>query len=324
MGSTRNDLIHLIEKGSIPAENIDGALSAASLYPDASDWRVFIDRTLLYLGVLGLSFSLLFFIAYNWAEFGRISKFALVQVFIGAAIFVSVKYSSNRNIVQAAILAAVVALGVLLALFGQTYQTGADPWQLFAVWALLMLPWAFVAQSAYIWLIWIGLLNTALILYLGASGDLFWSIYASPLWWLLALNSFAWFGWELLSSRFEFLSKRWAVWLLAITCGVHITWLVILAIFDSQTIVHSIVVWIVWVIWIAVIYFVYRHRYTDLFVLSIGCLSGVVVITSAVARLLFESSLVAWGLFVLAILLVILGSTAATWLRNVHQEISNE
>ena len=32
--------------------------------------------------------------------------------------------------------------GILLAVFGQVYQTGADPYGLFLAWALLILPWA--------------------------------------------------------------------------------------------------------------------------------------------------------------------------------------
>lgn len=323
MDSTRSDLIHLIEQGSIPADKIDGALEAVNFYPDASDWRVFIDRALLYLGTLGLSFFLLFFIAYNWTEFGRFSKFALVQVFMVAAIAVSVKYSKSKYIAEAALLASVVALGVLLALFGQTYQTGADPWQLFAVWALLMLPWAFIAQSAVIWLIWIVLLNTALFLYLKVFGGFFWSEYRLTLWCHLALNSIAWLGWELLSLRFHFLSKRWAVSLLAVTCGVFITWLVVLTIFEAGSSIHATVVWIVWLIWLSVIYWIYRHRHIDLFMLSVGCLSGVVVITVASARFLFEASRAASGFFLLAVIVVILGATAATWLSKVNREIGS-
>jgi uncharacterized membrane protein len=40
-----------------------------------------------------------------------------------------------------------LGLGVLLALFGQTYQTGVDPWETFFNWALLMLPWTLPARS---------------------------------------------------------------------------------------------------------------------------------------------------------------------------------
>ena len=37
-------------------------------------------------------------------------------------------------------LLAMLGMGALFAYFGQTYQTGADPWQLFALWAALSLP----------------------------------------------------------------------------------------------------------------------------------------------------------------------------------------
>ena len=51
-------------------------------------------------------------------------------------------------------LAALLATGALFAYFGQTYQTGADPWQLFALWALLTLPLALAARSDALWLPW--------------------------------------------------------------------------------------------------------------------------------------------------------------------------
>jgi hypothetical protein len=37
-------------------------------------------------------------------------------------------------------LLALLNIGGLFAYFGQTYQTGADPWQLFSLWAALSLP----------------------------------------------------------------------------------------------------------------------------------------------------------------------------------------
>ena len=62
--------------------------------------------------------------------------------------------------------AAAVLLGALLAVYGQTYQTGADPWGLFATWALLILPWAVAACFTPLWLLVIGLIDTAHVLYL--------------------------------------------------------------------------------------------------------------------------------------------------------------
>ena len=45
----------------------------------------------------------------------------------------------NRRIALLGLLA-LLGIGGLFAYFGQTHQTGADPWQLFALWAALVLP----------------------------------------------------------------------------------------------------------------------------------------------------------------------------------------
>jgi uncharacterized membrane-anchored protein/uncharacterized membrane protein len=61
---------------------------------------------------------------------------------------------------------AAVATGGLLALIGQTYQTGADPWQLFALWTVLIIPWVFTVRSVFLSVLWLVLINTALYLWI--------------------------------------------------------------------------------------------------------------------------------------------------------------
>ena len=53
----------------------------------------------------------------------------------------------NRPAGKAALLAAALLTGGLLALIGQTYQTGADTFELFATWAALILPWVLAIQQ---------------------------------------------------------------------------------------------------------------------------------------------------------------------------------
>lgn len=65
----------------------------------------------------------------------------------------------------ACLLLATLALGALLAFVGQTYQTGADPWQLFAAWAALALPWVLAARRALLWAAWLLLAALALALW---------------------------------------------------------------------------------------------------------------------------------------------------------------
>ena len=66
---------------------------------------------------------------------------------------------------KAALVAATVLVGPLWAVFGQAYQTGADPWNLFALWAALTVPWVVGARFALLWLIWIAIADTALVLF---------------------------------------------------------------------------------------------------------------------------------------------------------------
>jgi uncharacterized membrane protein len=53
---------------------------------------------------------------------------------------------------------------VFLAIFGQIYQTGADTYELFTGWALLILPWVLFARFGGLWLLWLVLLNVGLVL----------------------------------------------------------------------------------------------------------------------------------------------------------------
>ena len=58
-----------------------------------------------------------------------------------------------------------LGIGALFAYFGQTYQTGADPWQLFAVWALLALPLCLGARSDVLWAPWALVVMSAISLW---------------------------------------------------------------------------------------------------------------------------------------------------------------
>jgi uncharacterized membrane protein len=60
---------------------------------------------------------------------------------------------------------ALTATGGVFAYFGQTYQTGADTWELFSTWAALTLPLAFCARSDAVWSAWVIIALTGLALW---------------------------------------------------------------------------------------------------------------------------------------------------------------
>jgi uncharacterized membrane protein len=99
------------------------------------------------LGGLGI----IFWIAANWDAMGRTGHFVLLQGFVVAMCAGAALVPGAR---QAFSLLALLAIGGLFAYFGQTYQTGADSWQLFALWALLALPVCIGARSDSVWSAW--------------------------------------------------------------------------------------------------------------------------------------------------------------------------
>ena len=318
--SPRDALVELIEQGALPAEQIPAAVQLTHLHPSLTDWRHFIDKLLLWLGSLAIAFALLFFIAYNWTDLGRFAKFALVQAFMVLGIAAYWRWHRDALIGKAALLVTCIGLGVLLALYGQTYQTGADPWQLFFNWALLMLPWALIARFPAIWILWLALINLSGVLYYqtfgGFWGFMLWSDIGL-FWLLLAINIPALILWELLSKKLPWLNETWAVRLIAVGCGIPATWLALYDIFDNAETFWPMLAWL---LFSTALFFYYRKIKVDVFMLAGGCLSVIVVIVAFVANFL-SSGIDEAGIFLLLALLIIgLTSAAAMWLRSVQRE----
>jgi hypothetical protein len=78
-------------------------------------------------------------------------------------------------------LLALLAIGALFAYFGQTYQTGADPWQLFAVWAVLALPLCLAARSDVLWAPWALVVVTGISLWMHAHTGHRWRVQPDDL-----------------------------------------------------------------------------------------------------------------------------------------------
>jgi uncharacterized membrane protein len=327
MTSRRSEFLNWIECGAVEPGHGLRAARVAGILPDSARWLRLVDGLLLLTGTLALASGVVFFVAFNWDALGRFGKFALVQALLLVAVLLYWRLGALRTAGQAALLLAAILLGVLLALYGQTYQTGADPWQLFATWALLMLPWAAVGRFAPLWLLWLLLVNLAATLYYDARFGLLGVAFASQhdlLWLLFLLNSTAWVVWEGAAHRFDWLSLgRWPVRLIATASGFAITNLVLRSIFDPDSPPMALA-WGVYIAWLGALYLAYRRRPpgigTDLYMLAGACLSVIVCLTTLTANFLLKGSWDAGAFLLLALLVVGLAAVAATWLRRVHAE----
>ena len=121
------------------------------------------------LGGLGL----VMWIAANWETLGRFGRFGLLQ----ALVLVAGGGAAARPAARAPLgLLALLGIGALFAYFGQTYQTGADAWQLFALWAALALPLCWGARSDVLWTPWALVSMTAIALWTHTHSGHRWSV----------------------------------------------------------------------------------------------------------------------------------------------------
>jgi uncharacterized membrane protein len=288
--------------------------------PDREGWRVFLDRLLLWLGSVMVAAAVVFFLAYNWQDLGRYAKFGLAEGLVLAALAFVGWRGLERASGKAALVAAAILAGALLALIGQTYQTGADTFELFAAWGVAILPWALLGRLPALWLLWLALANLAVVLYFQAFRGLFGVLFGPErqLWLLFGLNTLALAVWEgLARAGVQWLRERWAVRLIATAGGALVTALAVIDIVNGHGYGWALPAYAAW---LAAAYGVYRRRNKDLYVLAGGVLSIVIVVATFLGNQMLGSR--AEGAAFLFIGLVVIGMSAAGgyWLRLVANE----
>ena len=314
MPSTRKTLLELAEQGRIAPQHLRQALMLTGSLPTKAHWQRFLDQLLLWLGTILVSTGTIFFFAYNWSALGRFAKFGLVELFvIGSLLFVW--WIGLEHIVgKAALLASSLLVGTLLALIGQIYQTGADTFELFATWALAILPWVLVGRFAALWMVWLVVVHIATVLYYQTFvGILF--IPQKMLWILLLLSTAALIVWEGCSaSGVAWLRERWATRLLATASGSFMTALALLCVLDEPG--SGILSLVVWIGWLGGVYGVYRHLILDVYVLAGSVLSVVTVVSCFLGQRVLPMS-EAWSFLYLGLAVIGLSAVGGWWLKQI-------
>ena len=169
-GVSRRVLARFGEQRVLSKEAMSAALDLAGLRPSVEEGWTFALVTIRVAGVLSLAAGMVFLVAFNWRELGLYGRFAIVELPLLAALVVAWMQGVAQLTGRLALLLAVILAGVLLALFGQTYQTGANLYELFLGWAALTLPWVIACRWAPCWGLWLLLVNVALMLIAQAAG----------------------------------------------------------------------------------------------------------------------------------------------------------
>jgi uncharacterized membrane protein len=159
------ELLHqLVAKFALSSEQSARLWQLSGLHAPKADLAKVTQRGLGAVAALLLGAGLIFWVAANWQEQTRHFKFYLIQAVLLVTLASAFFWSRGRT---AMLLLATLALGGLFAFIGQTYQTGADPWQLFAAWGALALLWMFAARSDLLWALWVLIVGTGIALWSG-------------------------------------------------------------------------------------------------------------------------------------------------------------
>ncbi len=324
MTSHRKQILQWARQGHLKKDSLPNAFRLAEAEPCPGDWGQFLDGLMLWFGAIFMAIGVIFFFAFNWQEMGRLAKFGLVEICIVAAVAICWKLGLDRLSGKAALFAATLLIGALLALVGQTYQTGADPWQLFATWALMVLPWVAIGRFGALLLFWIGLLNLSLLLYFqtlprafGWIGLLFST--ETLLWTLFVLNTVALGLWEFAAQRkVAWLGERWPLRVLAFASGGLITTLAVWALVDSRH--FNLLEMATYFVWLAAGCVIYRHKIQDIFVLTGGVLSVIIVVTAWLAKQLLFHGESAGALLMIGMTVIGLSAAGGFWLKSIAQE----
>ena len=172
----------LAENCAISRQTLEDAAAHFGLKRSAAAWLLFLRRVFVLLGVVLFVAGLIFFMAWNWEDLSRFAKFAILElVFILFGAYSLLRWPQNGSgksgwDARIALLGAALCIGGLLALYGQVYQTGADAWELFRAWTVMLLILALPGRATVFWfMVWLAG-NAWLGLYLSTVLALTWSV----------------------------------------------------------------------------------------------------------------------------------------------------
>jgi uncharacterized membrane protein len=312
------------EAAGAPPADVRRALALAAASPPAREWVRFLTGALLLLGAGLLLSGIVCFFAFNWADLGRFAKFGLLEAAV--AVCAALGCWKLRDLTgRVALFAAAVLVGPLLGVYGQTYQTGADPWGLFAFWALLILPWVVVARFTALWMLTIALADTALVLY--------WTQVARPAeasWymlfvWFAAIHVAAVIAWEIQRRRATpWLDEEWAPRLLVATAFLALLVPAVPTVLDIQVNQSRAVGFVAFWIVVAAAFTYYSRVREDLFMMTSAGGSVMTVVTFAIGRVVFtELRLDFIGALLMAMILIAEVTLGVAWLRRMSSRPSS-
>lgn len=157
--------IHIVNRHSDLLVQEVRALLKTYVYNGPTQWQRFSKWAMLTLGLGFFVSGIVFFFAYNWEALHKFVKLGLLQGLLIIAVGLALYPRFSRALRNWFLTVATVLVGALLGVYGQIYQTGADAYDLFFAWTLLVSLWVWFSRFPALWLVYVALVNTTIILY---------------------------------------------------------------------------------------------------------------------------------------------------------------
>jgi uncharacterized membrane protein len=328
-------LIHSLHEHGII--NAQARAMALTWLRQGVEWRAWAGNLLLGFGVALILAGIVLFVATNWEYVGRLAKFAGLEVLlVGCA--VGAWYSGlDRLAGKVLLVAASVLVGAMLLLIGIEYPTGAEAYELFTAWAVLILGWVLVSRCSGHWLLWLALVNTAIVCYWEARPhDLLWYVISDSDSFAAVCITLALVDGLALAAR-EITVRRGSVWLagresrllplLAVMVALFLptVWLIVEL---SRASVLLAVAAGLNVAVIAAAIFIYRRVLPEMSALVLCALSVCLLLTIGAGRILFEEMRhfgdEAFRFLAFAVVILLIFGAGVVWLKRVHRAMSGE
>ncbi|WP_141215512.1 DUF2157 domain-containing protein [Hahella sp. CCB-MM4] len=338
--ATRERIVMMSRALGWNQDTLNQALVLSGHIPTRTQWQISCSRFLLIVGCALMLAGVASFFAFNWADLHRFAKFGLIETGILGGIVAAWRLGITTLPGKVFLFTSAFLVGTFLVVFGQTYQTGADPYGLFMAWSILILPWVLIGRQSALWMLLAVLVNLTVILYwteifrppLGEFSKIF-----GPLIWLALcvtdlylaivltlLNGIFLTVWEYLSgkdSKRPWMKVRWlprvtATGILAVITAASLT-IIFGSLEYNRPNPHEAIVLLIFALALASMVFYYQSKAIDLFILAECALSMILLITSAIAR--FGPLSIDFALF-LSLLVIVETSLAAIWLHNISRK----
>ncbi len=304
MNKINREDLHNISRHSNLTEHQLAALLNNEVYNKAPAWSKFLR---LFFMALGVGFSIagiLFFFAYNWADLHKFAKIGLLQALLSAMLLVVVFSKLKTDFKNMVLTGACVLVGVLYAVFGQIYQTGADAYDFFMAWSLSILIWVVVGNFHVLWLLFSVLVNTTLILYFEQSNHQLSDPSLFTLFFVLNAVFLLFFMWG--SKKFLHLNApNWLLYVLVLAVLGFGTFGVIEGIYSEKEPMFIVLLLLVVSTYAAGIYYGYTSK--NSFYLSVIPTSIIIILTAWFLRLSDDGGMFFFvSLFVIASVTVVI------------------